>query len=87
VGDDADAEATRAAPYQPVAGQQFWLRYIEGSPPIILGIYNSEDDTPGVSSLPVPATWLTKGAKRMTDFLEALDDLLPGLGDVMGTPW
>jgi len=54
---------------------------------VILGIYDHEDDIPGVESIEVPAGWLSKGASAVTRFLERMDDLVPGLGSSIASPW
>jgi len=53
----------------------------------VLGIYDTPDDTPGVSSIPLPNGWLSSGAAALTRALERLDDLVPGLGGVWELPW
>lgn len=46
-----------------------------------LGIYTFPDDTPGVSSYPIPSNIATRGARKAWQFAEWLDDQRPGLGD------
>jgi hypothetical protein len=83
--DDKDAEAARPAPY--VGPRALYLHYVEGRPPIPLGIFDHPDSQPGVATLPIPDGWLSRGVRDLTRFAERLDDLLPGLGDFLPTPW
>ncbi len=58
-----------------------FLRYTQSSPPIPLGLYDTEDDIPGVDSIEVPTGDISRFIRDVTRFIERLDDLKPGLGD------
>lgn len=83
--DHADAEAPWQAPYGGPVG--LYLRYVDARPPIVLGIYDSPDDTPGVSSVLIPEGWATRGARDVTRFLERIDDVVPGLSNFFPQPF
>lgn len=51
---------------------------MESPTPVPLGLYDHEDDTPGVSSLRVPDGQVSQLLYGGTNFVERLDDLLPG---------
>lgn len=53
------------------------MRYT-GAP---IGIYDYEDDIPGVTSTEIPANVVTKFARAAMAFSEAGDDAIPGFGD------
>ncbi len=48
-----------------------------------MGIYDSEDNIPGVDSIEVPSGDISRFLRDATRFLERLDDLKPGLGDII----
>jgi hypothetical protein len=47
-------------------------------PPIPLGIYDAEDDIPGVESIRLPDAAISRWIRDATAFAERLEDALPG---------
>lgn len=45
-----------------------------------LGLFDHEDDQPGVGSIELPSGSITRTLRSATSFLERLDDLIPGSG-------
>lgn len=52
------------------------------SPKYPLGIYDHEDDVPGIESIEIPANKMTGFVRDAISFAESIDDLIPGAGDV-----
>lgn len=79
---DAHAKASWEAPLTSPSGT-LWLRVLDGPVPLPLGLYASEDDTPGVSSYEVPAGSISSALRAATHFLESIDDITPGPWDAL----
>lgn len=47
-----------------------------------IGVFTYEDDVPGVESIELPDNVATKVARKAFELSEALDDQIPGAGDV-----
>jgi hypothetical protein len=51
---------------------------VPGVPPVPLGIYDSEDDIPGVDSIRLPDGDISRWIRDTTRLAERIEDALPG---------
>lgn len=49
-----------------------------GVPPLPIGVYDSEDDIPGVESIEIPTGKISGWLRDVTKFMERIEDTLPG---------